>query len=186
MSIIDRIKGHVSIFVGGDILGLDIPHRDRQSVFLCPFPDHEDTHPSAMLYPHSDRIWCFGCNRGGDILDITQIVRGGDINDAIDFWKRRLNIEDGEPIDYAEIAKRKERQIVQGAYRTWRRESEQLLPKPTIETIWLFDGVWLEKDRIDAEYGEVSTKDGLKEYIGELTEWLRWGKKVVGDEDGKD
>ena len=35
----------------------------------CPLPDHEDKSPSFYIYP-GDRWWCFGCSRGGDVLDV--------------------------------------------------------------------------------------------------------------------
>jgi hypothetical protein len=35
----------------------------------CPLPDHEDKTPSFYLYPPG-RYWCYGCNRGGDVVDL--------------------------------------------------------------------------------------------------------------------
>jgi hypothetical protein len=35
----------------------------------CPLPDHEDHTPSFYLYPPG-RYWCYGCNRGGDVVDL--------------------------------------------------------------------------------------------------------------------
>jgi hypothetical protein len=35
----------------------------------CPLPDHEDKTPSFYLYPQG-RYWCYGCNRGGDVVDL--------------------------------------------------------------------------------------------------------------------
>jgi DNA primase len=35
----------------------------------CPLPDHEDRTPSFYIYPDK-RYWCFGCNRGGDVVDL--------------------------------------------------------------------------------------------------------------------
>jgi hypothetical protein len=35
----------------------------------CPLPDHEDRTPSFYLYPQG-RYWCYGCNRGGDVVDL--------------------------------------------------------------------------------------------------------------------
>ena len=39
-------------------------HRGR-----CPLPDHEDRSPSFYCYPDG-RWWCFGCKRGGDVVDL--------------------------------------------------------------------------------------------------------------------
>jgi DNA primase len=35
----------------------------------CPLPDHEDKRPSFYIYPPR-RWWCYGCNRGGDVVDL--------------------------------------------------------------------------------------------------------------------
>jgi hypothetical protein len=35
----------------------------------CPLPDHEDKTPSFYIYPPG-RWWCYGCNRGGDVVDL--------------------------------------------------------------------------------------------------------------------
>jgi DNA primase len=35
----------------------------------CPLPDHEDNEPSFYIYPPG-RWWCYGCNRGGDVVDL--------------------------------------------------------------------------------------------------------------------
>lgn len=39
----------------------------------CPLPDHEDKTPSFYIYPGDDvggRWWCYGCSRGGDVVDL--------------------------------------------------------------------------------------------------------------------
>jgi len=41
-----------------------------RQVGSCPIPDHEDSSPSFAVYQESDRWYCFGCSRGGDVLDL--------------------------------------------------------------------------------------------------------------------
>jgi len=38
----------------------------------CPLPDHEDQTPSFYIYPSEvgGRWWCYGCSRGGDVIDL--------------------------------------------------------------------------------------------------------------------
>jgi hypothetical protein len=38
----------------------------------CPLPDHEDRTPSYYIYPGDigGRWWCYGCSRGGDVVDL--------------------------------------------------------------------------------------------------------------------
>jgi DNA primase len=35
----------------------------------CPLPEHEDKTPSFYIYLPG-RFWCYGCNRGGDVVDL--------------------------------------------------------------------------------------------------------------------
>ncbi len=44
-------------------------------VGLCPLPDHDEKTPSFTVYP-DDHWWCFGCDRGGDVLDLHQLAHG--------------------------------------------------------------------------------------------------------------
>jgi hypothetical protein len=47
--------------------------RDRWKA-TCPLPGHDDRSPSFVVYEQSDSAWCFGCNRGGDIIALTGYV----------------------------------------------------------------------------------------------------------------
>jgi DNA primase len=46
----------------------------------CPLPDHEDRTPSFYCYPDNhgfyDSWWCYGCNRGGDVVDLYAAMEG--------------------------------------------------------------------------------------------------------------
>lgn len=49
----------------------------------CPLPDHEDRTPSFYCYAgeHAgfyDSSWCFGCSRGGDVIDLYGLLKGWD------------------------------------------------------------------------------------------------------------
>jgi hypothetical protein len=39
----------------------------------CPLPDHEDDSPSFWVYPETRSWYCFGCNRGGDVIDFAKL-----------------------------------------------------------------------------------------------------------------
>lgn len=40
----------------------------RGNVVLCPL--HEERTPSCKVYIKSNDFWCFGCNKGGDTIDL--------------------------------------------------------------------------------------------------------------------
>jgi len=42
----------------------------------CPLPGHDDCSPSFVVYGESDTCWCYGCQRGGDVLTLTGYVLG--------------------------------------------------------------------------------------------------------------
>lgn len=43
-------------------------------VARCPLPDHEDKSPSFVVYPGDGGWWCFGCGRGGDVVNLAQFA----------------------------------------------------------------------------------------------------------------
>jgi DNA primase len=48
----------------------------------CPIPDHEDRTPSFTVYPGDGGWWCFGCLRGGDVVELARLAWGYDQRDA--------------------------------------------------------------------------------------------------------
>ncbi len=51
-----------------------IPSGNRSKV-LCLLPDHEEKTPSFTVYPDG-RWWCFGCLRGGDVVELARLLWG--------------------------------------------------------------------------------------------------------------
>jgi DNA primase len=45
-----------------------------RQVGSCPISGHEDATPSFTVYAESGRWYCFGCSRGGDLLDLFMAV----------------------------------------------------------------------------------------------------------------
>jgi hypothetical protein len=48
----------------------------------CPLPDHEDKIPSFVIYPETDSWFCFGCLRGGDVVELYRLAKGYDERQA--------------------------------------------------------------------------------------------------------
>jgi DNA primase len=42
----------------------------------CPLPDHEDRSPSFTVYPETNSCFCFGCGRGGDVVELARFAWG--------------------------------------------------------------------------------------------------------------
>lgn len=80
---LEHVKRHVKCIDEADLLTGPAGTRDglRRSgdkwVGLCPLPDHDEKTPSFTVYADDERgWWCFGCNRGGDVLDLHQLAHG--------------------------------------------------------------------------------------------------------------
>src|SRR5215211_2798923 len=42
----------------------------------CPLPDHPDKSPSFVVYLDTNSWHCFGCGRGGDVVDLARHAFG--------------------------------------------------------------------------------------------------------------
>lgn len=67
LDVVDFLGGHTELRKDG-----------RTWKGLCPL--HSETHPSFTVYPASQSWYCFGCQRGGDVIDFMQA------KDGLDFW----------------------------------------------------------------------------------------------------
>jgi DNA primase catalytic core len=50
--------------IGKDV---QLKHSGKKFSGLCPF--HNDTHPSFEVYPHTQSWFCYGCQKGGSLID---------------------------------------------------------------------------------------------------------------------
>ena len=58
---------------------------------LCPLPGHDERTPSFKAYDSPDRGWyCFGCNRGGSIIDLGTELWGLDARRDFPELRRRI------------------------------------------------------------------------------------------------
>ncbi len=46
-------------------------------------PIHNDKHPSLMVYPDQQRWRCYGCNRGGDVIEFIKQIENVDFRKAL-------------------------------------------------------------------------------------------------------
>ena len=90
----------------------------------CPLPDHEDSTPSFYCYPNGhgfyDSWWCFGCNRGGDVVDLYAAMEGpfGNMVMAMHALAERFGLKLWRGEDFMsdfQLATRRARRKVEGA-----------------------------------------------------------------------
>jgi DNA primase len=48
----------------------------------CPLPDHEDRSPSFTVYPETNSWFCYGCLRGGDVIELALFAWGYEKHEA--------------------------------------------------------------------------------------------------------
>ena len=51
-------------------------------VARCPLPNHQDRSPSFTVYPETNSFFCFGCLRGGDVVELARLAWDFDERDA--------------------------------------------------------------------------------------------------------
>jgi DNA primase len=49
---------------------------------LCPLPDHQERTPSFTVNPEKNVWWCFGCLRGGDVVELARFAWGYERHEA--------------------------------------------------------------------------------------------------------
>lgn len=72
-----RIKEAVTC---ADLLERNGYHPDRHGLMLCPF--HSEKTPSFRVYPNGKGWYCFGCHKGGDVLNLAVELYGVGFSDA--------------------------------------------------------------------------------------------------------
>jgi len=52
-------------------------------VGLCPF--HPEKHPSFYIYPETNSCWCYGCHRGGNVINFVRLLYGFSFVEAVKY-----------------------------------------------------------------------------------------------------
>lgn len=53
----------------------------RALVGLCPL--HKENNPSFYIYPETNSFWCFGCCKGGNVINFTRLIYGCSFKEAV-------------------------------------------------------------------------------------------------------
>lgn len=51
----------------------ELQKRGKNLVTKCTLPDHKDDTASMYIYPETKSFYCFGCNKGGDVIDYARL-----------------------------------------------------------------------------------------------------------------
>ncbi len=69
---------------------VNLRRRGKNLVGLCPF--HNEKTPSFCVYPENNSFYCFGCNKGGDIVTFIMGVENLDFTEAVRFLAQRAGM----------------------------------------------------------------------------------------------
>ncbi len=90
MGTIDDVKARVDLAdYAGRRTTLKPAGKDRLKG-LCPL--HKESNPSFFVDTGVQRWHCFGCNKGGDVLDLAQALEGWDFRTALEQLARQAGV----------------------------------------------------------------------------------------------
>jgi DNA primase len=73
--------------------GVKVRQSGRQFVCLCPLPGHVDTRPSFSISDDGRLFFCFGCQRGGDVFKLVELLDDCDFKTAREKLAARAGIK---------------------------------------------------------------------------------------------
>lgn len=69
---------------------LELKRAGRNFKSLCPF--HAEKTPSFIISPERDFAWCFGCQKGGDIFKMVELLEGVDFKEAVKILAEKTGV----------------------------------------------------------------------------------------------
>ena len=98
--IVDVVSGYVTLTRhGGNLFG------------LCPF--HNEKTPSFSVAPDKQIYHCFGCKKGGDVINFIMDIEGLSFTEAVQFLAKRANMPLPEEDEGASSADKLRRRVLE-------------------------------------------------------------------------
>jgi len=64
-------------------INVDLRKSGNKLAGRCPF--HEEKYPSFFIYPNTNSFYCFGCNKGGGVIDFVKLQYKYDFKQAVEY-----------------------------------------------------------------------------------------------------
>lgn len=90
MDPVAEIKSRLSIV---DVVGnyVQLKKAGRNFKACCPF--HSEKTPSFIISPERQFAWCYGCQTGGDVFKIVQLLEGVDFKESLKILAEKAGVE---------------------------------------------------------------------------------------------
>jgi len=85
---VDRIKREISVQRLVEARGIQLKRAGKNLVGLCPF--HQEQNPSLTITPSTNKWRCFGCGKGGTVIDWVMHTEGISVSHALQLLCRDL------------------------------------------------------------------------------------------------
>lgn len=153
----EAIKEAVSCKQFIESIGLKI---NKNGFVCCPF--HGEKTASLKIYRNGRGWCCFGCHKGGDVINLAQLWYHVGFKDALRQLDRDfdLGLYDGNPSDSKHALS-----AVQIAQRKALREKEERLKQALEAEYWSVFDQWLTADRIIRNYEPKSRDEEFPEEL---------------------
>ena len=118
---------------------VNLRRRGKNLVGLCPF--HNEKTPSFCIYPENNSYFCFGCNKGGDVISFVMGVENLDFSEAVKLLAQRAGMalpEDGADLSMSRL---------RGRILEINRESGRFCPRRRARQGWIISGAgaWTQR-----------------------------------------
>lgn len=166
----DALKAQVEILDVLDWLEIERPSTyQRFPKICCPLPDHSERTPSCVIYEATNSWWCFGCWRGGDVIDLAMSVKGLSFVDAAQWLARKA----GTAFGSAEAPQKLATILVEPVAAQAHADVAKWVRRVGITAIEDLDSIFLDYDEIMRQYDakEIDAKQAISRFL----EWrIRW------------
>lgn len=177
----DRIRDEVTLEAMFEAMGWDMPQRGR---IHCLWPEHDDKSPSMQVYPDTNSVHCFACNKGGDVVELARRCvepnEDWSVEDALDWLERTFHLAKLTPAQTLRGRLRKALAPVRA--KTARTEQAPTFFKAQAIVREAFLAVERRATR-----DQLAAMGPMKDYIWaeaevpgvDLLEWATWARQII-------
>jgi len=96
IDVVDQIKRIPILEIFDRYIGGKLRHHGSKAVIACPWHGR-DSSPSLTLYVDRGNWYCYGCQRGGTVIDLVMTALGVDFKTAVAAIARDFGLSGGRP-----------------------------------------------------------------------------------------